>query len=320
MALPFALKGAGKLVRRAAMRHAAAPASEAAERTGNGEQVKGAVGRVGDAIGHRIEHTGDAAGAAAMKAGKSILPGRGEGAEGEHAGVDGHHGLPVQEAVDVGVPLETAYNQWTQFEDWPRFMHRLEAVTQEDDATVSFRAKVWGVPREFEARIVQQRPDERIRWTVAEGVRHTGVATFHRLSDRLTRIQVTLDVEPDSLIERAARGMRHVQRTVREDLGRFKAFIEMQDAETGAWRGTIEDGEVVREGDRSTEDEGLEKSGAPVATEPVAEEPEAEEPEAEGPEQEEPERRKRPARRRSAARRKTPARRKAPARQTKSRR
>jgi hypothetical protein len=94
---------------------------------------------------------------------------------------------------------------------------------------------------------VQQRPDERIMWNVSKGVQHTGVVTFHELADRLTRIEVSLDVEPGSLIEKAARGMRHVKRAVRADLARFKAFIEMQEVETGAWRGVIEDGEVVKE-------------------------------------------------------------------------
>jgi hypothetical protein len=126
-------------------------------------------------------------------------------------------------------------------------MHRLDQATQEDDANVSFRTKVWGMSREFEAQIVQQRPDERIMWNVSKGVQHTGVVTFHELADRLTRIQVSIDVEPGSLLEKAARGMRHVKRAVRGDLARFKAFIEMQEVETGAWRGVIDDGEVVKE-------------------------------------------------------------------------
>jgi hypothetical protein len=157
--------------------------------------------------------------------------------------------MPVQQAVDVGVPLSTAYNQWTQFEEWPRFMHRLDQATQEDDCNVSFKTKIWGMSKEFEAQIIEQRPDERIMWNVNQGVTHTGVVTFHELADRLTRIQVTLDVEPGSLIEKAARGMRHVKRAVRADLARFKAFIEMQEVETGAWRGVIHDGELLEEHD-----------------------------------------------------------------------
>jgi uncharacterized membrane protein YgcG len=104
--------------------------------------------------------------------------------------------------------------------------------------------------KEFVAHIVEQRPDERIQWTVSEGVVHTGVVTFHELARNLTRVQVTLDVEPGSLLEKAARGMRFVKRAVRADLARFKAFVEMQEVETGAWRGVIHNGELIEEHDR----------------------------------------------------------------------
>ena len=163
--------------------------------------------------------------------------------------------MPVQQAVDVGVPLETAYNQFTQFEDWPEFMHRVTSVTQEDDCTISFATKIWGKTKEFKASVETQRPDERIKWKVSQGITHTGVVTFHELAPNLTRIEVTLDVDPGSLIEKAARGMRHVKRAVRADLHRFKAFIEMQGLETGAWRGVIEDGELVEPHDDEYDEE-----------------------------------------------------------------
>ena len=163
--------------------------------------------------------------------------------------------MPVQQAVDVGVPLETAYNQFTQFEDWPEFMHRVTSVTQEDDCTISFATKIWGKTKEFKASIETQRPDERIKWKVSQGITHTGVVTFHELAPNLTRIEVTLDVDPGSLIEKAARGMRHVKRAVRADLHRFKAFIEMQELETGAWRGVIVEGELVEPHDDEYDEE-----------------------------------------------------------------
>jgi hypothetical protein len=155
--------------------------------------------------------------------------------------------MPVQQAVDVAVPVETAYNQWTQFEEWPQFMHRVTRVTMDDECTVSFAAKIWGKTKEFEAQIETQRPDERIKWRVSQGITHTGVVTFHELAPRLTRIELNVDVVPGSLLEKAARGMRHIKRAMRADLHRFKAFIEMQELETGAWRGVIEDGELVEE-------------------------------------------------------------------------
>jgi hypothetical protein len=134
-------------------------------------------------------------------------------------------------------------------------MHRVTRVTQEDDCTISFATKIWGKTKEFTADIVTQRPDERIKWRVSQGITHTGVVTFHELAPRLTRIEVTLDVDPGSLIEKAARGMRHVKRAVRADLHRFKAFIEMQEVETGAWRGVIIDGELVEPHDDSYDEE-----------------------------------------------------------------
>jgi uncharacterized membrane protein len=169
------------------------------------------------------------------------------GSKNEASGVGSGRRMPVQQAIDVPVPVKTAYNQWTQFEDWPRFMHRLQNVSQEDETHVRFKAKIWGISKEFVAEIVEQRPDQRIKWKVTEGITHTGAVTFHELSDRLTRIEVNVDVQPGSLVEKAARGMRHVKRAVRADLARFKAYVMMEDEESGAWRGRIEDGDVKKQ-------------------------------------------------------------------------
>ena len=159
--------------------------------------------------------------------------------------------MPVQQSIDVAVPLEIAYNQWTQYESWPDFMHRVTRVSLDEETTVKFATKIWGKTKEFEAEIVTQRPDDRVKWRVTQGLTHSGVVSFHELAPNLTRIELGLDVAPGSLIEKAARGMRHVKRAARADLHRFKAFIEMQEKETGAWRGRIEDGEVVEEHDES---------------------------------------------------------------------
>jgi uncharacterized membrane protein len=185
------------------------------------------------------------------------LFGRGDDSDEKGAG-DGSaapgHGsgrrMPIQQSVDVAVPVKTAYNQWTRFEDWPDFMHRLESVDQVDDATVAFQTKVWGMKKRFEAEILEQRPDERIEWDVTQGLAHTGVVTFHRLSNRLTRIEVTLDIEPDSLVEKAGRGWRFAKRAVRGDLHRFKAHVELSETSDRGWRGTIKDGKVTRRTER----------------------------------------------------------------------
>jgi uncharacterized membrane protein len=226
-------------------------ASKAASKAGD---------KVKEAVSSKVDEAGGAGGIAKQAAG-GLIPGLGGGDDSKGGGKGGLPGvgkgrrMPIQQSVDVAVPLETAYNQWTQFEDWPTFMHRVTNVTQDDDDTVRFATKIWGKTKEFEAKIITQRPDERIKWRVAQGITHTGVVTFHELAPRLTRVELTMDVDPGSLIEKAARGMRHVKRAARADLHRFKAFIEVQEQETGAWRGVIEDGEVVEEHDDSYDEE-----------------------------------------------------------------
>jgi uncharacterized membrane protein len=184
-----------------------------------------------------------------------LTPGGGdddENEEGRAAPGQGGSGrrMPIQQSVDVAVPIKVAYNRWTMFEDWPDFMHRVESVDQADDTTLSVSMKVWGITRRFEAEIVEQRPDQRIEWNVSEGLSHTGVVTFHKLADRLTRVEVSLDFEPHGMLEKMGRGMRFAKRAVRGDLHRFKALVELEEEAEGGWRGTIEDGKVKRRTDR----------------------------------------------------------------------
>jgi uncharacterized membrane protein len=160
--------------------------------------------------------------------------------------------MPIQQSVDVAVPIKVAYNRWTGFEDWPEFMHRVESVDQTDETTLSVSMKVWGITRRFEAEIVEQRPDERIEWNVSEGLSHTGVVTFHELAPRLTRVEVSLDFEPHGMLEKMGRGMRFAKRAVRADLHRFKAIVELDEEAEEGWRGTIEDGEVKRKTESKT--------------------------------------------------------------------
>ena len=155
--------------------------------------------------------------------------------------------MPIQQSVDVAAPLEVVYDQFTQFEDFPKFMHRVERVEQRDDDRVVFHEKIWGVRRMWEAQIVEQRPDERIAWRTTGGMAHVGVVTFHELSERLTRVELNLDIDPEGVMEKIARGARFAKRAARADLKRFKAFVEMREEETGSWRGAIDDGEVVDE-------------------------------------------------------------------------
>jgi uncharacterized membrane protein len=220
--------------------------------------------------------------------------------------------LPVQEFVDVAVPIDVAYDQFTQFEDFPQFMHRVEKVEQRDDTTLVWHENIWGIRRQWEAEITEQEPCERIAWRSTGGTQNAGVVTFHELSDRLTRVYVNLDFQPKGILEKSASGMRHSRRALRSDLMRFKAFLEMRDEATGEWRGRIEEGEVVDEPE-AREDEGIEEEEEEREERPRRrgkgrfardEEPEAEEDEdfeeEEDEEEEEPAPERKPARRRTA--------------------
>jgi uncharacterized membrane protein len=184
-----------------------------------------------------------------------VMPGSSNEDEDEKGrAAPGHGGsgrrMPVQQSVDVAVPIRVAYDRWTKFEDWPDFMHRVESVDQADDTTLSVALKVWGITRRFEADIVEQRPDQRIEWNSTGGLANTGVVTFHKLADRLTRIEVSLDFEPHGMLEKMGRGMRFSKRAIRADLHRFKALVELDEEAEGGWRGTIEDGKVKRRAER----------------------------------------------------------------------
>jgi len=164
-------------------------------------------------------------------------------------GVGNNRRMPVQQAVDVAAPLSVVYNQFTQFEEYSNFMHRIVSAHQEDEANLKFKTKQWNFGREWEAEITDQRPDERIAWQSTSGLSMAGVATFHELAPRLTRVEVNVDFDPSGLFEKIGRGWRFAKRTMRADLHRFKAYVEMHEQEDGEWRGYIKDGEVVEEQD-----------------------------------------------------------------------
>ncbi|HET6380593.1 MAG TPA: SRPBCC family protein [candidate division Zixibacteria bacterium] len=148
----------------------------------------------------------------------------------------------VEKSIDVNVPLRTAYDQWTQFEEFPRFMEGVQSVRQLDDTHLHWVAEVGGQRREWDAEITEQTPDQRIAWTSTEGARNAGVVTFHRIDDDTTRIMLQMDVEPEGFMESAGDALGVLDRQVQGDLERFKAFIEERGAPTGAWRGDVDQG------------------------------------------------------------------------------
>ena len=147
----------------------------------------------------------------------------------------------IQESVDVAVPVSVAYNQWTQFETFPRFMAGVEQVSQLDDTHNHWVTKVGGVTREFDTQITEQIPDERIAWRSVEGdVDQGGVVTFHRLDDATTRVMIQIDWTPATLVEKTGAAVGVDDHRVAGDAKRFKDFIESRGVETGAWRGGVD--------------------------------------------------------------------------------
>src|SRR3954447_4579449 len=147
----------------------------------------------------------------------------------------------IEESIEVKAPLSTVYNQWTQFEEFPQFMDGVEEVRQQGDERLLWIADVKGQRREFQARITEQNPDERIAWVVEGGPFHAGVVTFHRIDDETTKVMLQMEFEPDGLVEKAGDALGFVKRQVTGDLERFKGFIESRGTETGAWRGEIDE-------------------------------------------------------------------------------
>src|ERR671913_2588482 len=107
----------------------------------------------------------------------------------------------IESSIDVDVPVRVAYDQWTQFEEFPRFMDSVESVTQLDDTHLRWKAKIAGVEKEWEAEITQQEPDQRVAWTSTTGAKNAGAVDFHRVDDNATRITLTMDVDPEGVVE-----------------------------------------------------------------------------------------------------------------------
>jgi uncharacterized membrane protein len=150
----------------------------------------------------------------------------------------------VQQIVDVDVPVSTAYNQWTQFESFPKFMDGVERITQESDTRTHWVVKVGGVTREFDTEITEQTPDQVIAWRSTGGDTggHSGRVTFEPLGPTSTRVTVSLGWEPEGVVEKVGAALNFDQRQVDKSAEDFKKFIESRGAETGAWRGDVSGG------------------------------------------------------------------------------
>jgi uncharacterized membrane protein len=146
----------------------------------------------------------------------------------------------IEQSIDVDVPIRTAYNQWTQFEEFPKFMDGVVEVRQLSETRLLWRTEIGGVDESWESEIDEQVPDMRIAWHSVTGATNAGVVTFHRLSDTRTRVMLQIDYEPQGALEHVGDALGAVKLRVKSDLQRFKEFIESLGAETGGWRGTVQ--------------------------------------------------------------------------------
>ena len=150
----------------------------------------------------------------------------------------------IEKSIEVNVPVRIAYNQWTQFEEFPSFMEGVKEVNQLDDTHLRWKAQIGGKNKQWNAVITEQRPDERIAWKSTDGAKNAGVVTFHRLSDQKSRVMLQMDYEPEGTMENVGDAVGAVSTRVAGDLERFKTFIESRGQETGAWRGQVKQNKI----------------------------------------------------------------------------
>jgi uncharacterized membrane protein len=214
---------------------ATAIAGVAARKGGIGGKVKQLGGQTAEDVGRKTARGakeeltgGDGVGGLAAGAASKVLGGGG----GDGSGKAKTRRLQIQRWTDVAVPVERAFETWTNFEDYPKFMHRVLSVKQDDDDDnkITWDEKIWFSKRHWEAEIVEQRDNEFLAWKTTSGASHAGVVSFHRLDDSLTRVMVTMDFRPSGLMEKMASGLRFVKRAVQADLARFKSYVEFQEA------------------------------------------------------------------------------------------
>ena len=148
----------------------------------------------------------------------------------------------VEKRILVNVPASTAYNQWTQFEEFPHFMGGVKSVTQLSDDRLEWVAEIAGVRRKWEAKILEQVPDRKVAWAATEGATNAGTVTFEDVGGGQTSVQLSLEYEPEGIVETLGDKLNVVDRQVEADLQRFKDFIEDEGYASGAWRGTLNEG------------------------------------------------------------------------------
>jgi uncharacterized membrane protein len=201
--------------------------------------------KIGKRAASKLQEQGGVLGAVSAVASKATGGGGGGGREKTRR-------LPIQRWTDIAVAVPDAYEKWTQFEEFPKFMHRVLNVEQKDDDHIHWEEKIWFSKRQWEGEITDRRKNDRIAWKTIKGTSHKGIVSFHKLDTNLTRVLVTVDFHPSGMIEKMASGMRFVKRAVQADLARFKAYCELGEAKglEYAQPGELQNGDKKQDGDQ----------------------------------------------------------------------
>ena len=208
------------------------------------EQAEALVGeKMLDAVKDRLATQGGVAGKLLSK---SLESGGGGGSGGKKT-----RRLPIQRWTDVAVPIDAAYKAWTDFEEFPKFMHRVQRVERKGRNKLVWEEKIWFSRRQWEATITERRTNDRIVWKTTQGMSHRGVVSFHKMEPNLTRVMVEMEFEPNGPIEKMASGLRFVKRAVQSDLARFKAHVEMEDAKGIEYRAARETNDGDKDADEA---------------------------------------------------------------------
>jgi uncharacterized membrane protein len=152
----------------------------------------------------------------------------------------------VEQTIDVDVPVRVAYDQWTQFEEFPRFMDGIERVVQRGDKYLDWTATVGGRRKDWTAEITDQEPDSRVAWKAVSGAENAGAVLFEAVDDTTTRVTLRMEAEPEGAVESVGDAIGVLDRQVKGDLERFKELVESRGSASGGWRGEIH-GDEVRE-------------------------------------------------------------------------
>jgi uncharacterized membrane protein len=207
------------------------------------KDLKRAWGRVEKKRSHKLRNTmlvlgGGAAAAGAFKFRDRVVPGQGANGTGIST---------IDEAIEVGVPVSTAYNQWTQFEEFPLFMEGVDDVRQQGDTRLHWVATIAGRTAEWDAKILEQHPDRQISWISEDGKKTRGTVTFEPIGEGRTLIRLSMSYRAEGPIEQLGSAAGLDAQRIRGDLQRFKQLLESRGTESGEWRGEVEAGTTTNQ-------------------------------------------------------------------------